>query len=79
MATIGATNLTLADWSKRRDPSGKTAKIIELLEERTPALQDAVTIEGNLPTGHRTTVRTALPTSQLRFRQRQIMWLKHQR
>lgn len=66
MATVGTTNLTLADWSKRRDPSGKTAMIIEALEERTPALQDAVTIEGNLPTGHRTTIRTSLPTGTWR-------------
>lgn len=66
MATIGNTNLTLADWSRRRDPSGKTAMVIEALEERTPALQDAVTIEGNLPTGHRTTIRSTLPTGTWR-------------
>lgn len=66
MATIGATNLTLADWSKRRDPSGKTAMVIEALEEQCPALKDAVTIEGNLPTGHRTTIRTSLPSGTWR-------------
>ena len=66
MATIGSTNLTLADWSKRRDPSGKTAMVIEAMEEQCPALQDAVTLEGNLPTGHRTTIRTSLPSGTWR-------------
>lgn len=62
MATIGNTNLTLADWSRRRDPSGKTALIIESVEQETAAYKDAVMIEGNLPTGHRTTQRTSVPT-----------------
>lgn len=66
MATIGTSNLTVIDWSKRRDPSGKTAKIIEALEEDNPVLQDAVYVEGNLPTGHRTTIRSAVPTGTWR-------------
>lgn len=66
MATIGNTNLTLADWSRRRDPDGKTAMIIEAMEERTAAYKDAVIIEGNLPTGHRTTIRTSLPSGTWR-------------
>ena len=66
MATIGATYLTLADKLKRMDPDNKTAKIIELFSERNNIIQDAVVIEGNLKVGHRTTVRTGLPTATWR-------------
>jgi hypothetical protein len=62
MATIGATVLTLSDWAKRLDPDGKIAAIGELLTQQNPILQDMLFMEGNLPTGHRTTVRTGLPT-----------------
>jgi len=61
MAALG-TPITLADWAKRKDPSGKTSKIVELLEQTNEILTDAVFTEGNLETGHRTTVRTGLPT-----------------
>lgn len=62
MATIGANVLTISDWAKRRDPDGKTARIVELLAQTNDVLTDMLFIEGNLPTGHRTTVRTGLPT-----------------
>lgn len=61
MATIGNNCLTLTDWAKRIDPEGKTAVIVEMLSQTNEILQDAMWIEGNLPTGHRTTVRTGLP------------------
>lgn len=57
-----ATALSLADWSKRLDPDGKVPKIAELLAQTNEVLEDAVFIEGNLPTGHRFTMRTGLPT-----------------
>jgi hypothetical protein len=62
MSTIGANVLTLADWAKRLDPDGKTPKIVELLSQSNEVLSDMLFMEGNLPTGHRTTVRTALPS-----------------
>lgn len=62
MATLGATVLTLADWAKRIDPDGKTPNIVELLGQTNEILTDMLWMEGNLPTGHRTTVRTGLPT-----------------
>src|SRR3990167_3884012 len=62
MATIGATVLTLADWAKRLDPDGKTPTIVELLSQTNEILLDMLWAEGNLPTGHRTTVRTGLPS-----------------
>lgn len=62
MATLGANALTLADWAKRLDPDGKVPSIVELLSQNNEIIQDMVFVEGNLPTGHRTTVRTGLPT-----------------
>lgn len=61
MATIGTTALTLIDWAKRVDPNGNTAQLVELLNTTNTILTDALSVEGNLPTGHRTTVRTGLP------------------
>lgn len=61
MSTIG-TKLTLADWSKRVDPDGKTSAIVEMLNETNEILDDMIWVEGNLPTGHRTTIRTGLPS-----------------
>lgn len=52
MAVKGLTALTLADWGKRVDPNGKVDKIIELLSQTNPILQDMPFVEGNLPTGH---------------------------
>lgn len=62
MATINAANPTLLDWAKRLDPNGTTANIVEMLEEVNEILLDMPFKQGNLPTGHRTTLRTELPT-----------------
>lgn len=62
MATLSSYALTLADHAKRMDPDGKTPKIVELLAQTNEVLDDMKFIEGNLPTGHRTSVRTGLPT-----------------
>lgn len=61
MATLGANVLTLTDWAKRLDPDGKTAKIAEILNQTNEILDDMMFMEGNLPTGHQTTIRTGLP------------------
>jgi hypothetical protein len=61
MATLPTTNLTLADWSRRLDPDGKVPQIVEIMNQTNEILEDAVYIEGNLPTGHRFTMRTGLP------------------
>lgn len=63
MATLPtkAGAVTLADWAKTRDPDGSTAAVIEMLNQNTSALHDVLWKEGNLPTGHQTTVRTGLP------------------
>jgi len=66
MATIG-TALTLADWAKRLDANGKIDKIVELLSQTNEVLEDMLWVEGNLPTGHKTTVRTGLPSATWRM------------
>lgn len=62
MAVLSSNALTLIDWAKRKDPDGKTSSIVELLMQTNEILDDMLWVEGNLPTGHRTTVRTGLPT-----------------
>lgn len=61
MPTLATNAMTLADWAKRRDPDDRVATIVELLNQSNDILQDMLWVEGNLPTGHRTTVRTGLP------------------
>lgn len=67
MATLGATALTYADWAKRLDDGYKVARIIELLSQTNEILEDMMVVEGNLPTGHKTTVRTGLPQATWRL------------
>jgi hypothetical protein len=62
MATLSATNPTLLDLAKRLDPNGKIDAIAELLSQTNEVLEDMTWVEGNLPTGHRSTIRTGLPT-----------------
>lgn len=61
MATLSTTVLTLADWAKRLDPDGKTARTVEILSQSNEILDDMLFKEGNLPTGEQTTIRTGLP------------------
>jgi len=67
MATLAANVLTLADWAKRLDPDGKVDAIVEMLSQTNEILTDMLFMEGNLPTGHRSTVRTGLPTAAWRL------------
>lgn len=67
MATLATNVLTLADWAKRRDPSGKTAAIAEVLSQSNEILEDMMFKEGNLPTGERVTIRTGLPDTYYRL------------
>jgi hypothetical protein len=67
MATIGSNALTYADWAKRVDDGYRIASIIELLSLTNEILDDMMVVEGNLPTGHKTTVRTGLPQATWRL------------
>ncbi len=66
MATLSTNNPTLADIAKRTDPEGRVDTIVELLSETNEILEDMTYLEGNLPTGHRTTIRSGLPSSTWR-------------
>ena len=62
MVTLVTTNPTLLDLQKSLDPDGRIAPVIEILNATNRILDDMTWIEGNLPTGHRSTIRTGLPT-----------------
>jgi hypothetical protein len=57
---------TLLDISKRIDPDGSVAMIIEQLAEDNQILQDMAWMECNQRTNHLTTVRNGLPTTYWR-------------
>lgn len=62
MAALTNTHPTLLDVTRRLDPNGKIDTIGEILTQTNEILEDMVWLEGNLPTGHRTTIRSGLPT-----------------
>jgi len=63
MATVIANPnpVTYADWAKTRDPDGKTAAIVEILEQMNPITKDVFLREGNMTEGHQTTIRAGQP------------------
>jgi len=61
MAVLAVTNPTLLDLARMTDPDGKIATIVEILNQTNEILEDMTWLEGNLPTGHRTTIRTGIP------------------
>src|SRR4051812_31410084 len=67
MATLGLTAPTYAGWGKRLEDNYKIATIVELLSPTNEIMLDMLLVEGNLPTGHKTTVRTGLPTATWRL------------
>ena len=62
MATRGANVVTYMDIASRLGPDNKISGIIELMDDTNAILEDMAVVEGNLPTGHKTTIRTGLPT-----------------
>ncbi len=57
----------LLDAAKRFDGNGKIIKLVEIMSKSNEILEDALWVEGNLPTGHRTTIRTGLPAATWRL------------
>lgn len=66
MAALTSSVATLVDWTKRINPDGSAADVAEVLSKSSPMVADALWREGNLPTGHRTTVRTGIPAAEWR-------------
>jgi hypothetical protein len=65
--TVGGSVKTMADWVKSLDPNGSPARIVEILGQKNALLDDMMFREGNLEIGHRTTIRTGLPTAYWRM------------
>jgi len=67
MAVLSSDRLTLLDWARRQDPDGKIAAVAEVLNETNEILDDITFVEGNLPTGHKTTLRASIPAPTWRL------------
>lgn len=59
--------LTLVDLARRMDPEGGIDDIAEYLSQANEIYDDMIWLEGNLPTGHKTTLRTSLPSGTWRL------------
>lgn len=60
MPALNTSFPTLLDLAKRTDPDGAIAKIIEILDASNEFVSLLPFVEGNLPTGHLTTIRTGI-------------------
>jgi len=58
---------TLFDEARRLDGNGKLAAVAEILNEQNDILDDIPFVEGNLPTGHKTTLRKSIPAPTWRL------------
>lgn len=66
MAVLASGVATLIDVLKELAPDGSQLDTAEVLTQHTEVLLDMTWMEGNLITGHRDSVRTALPTPSYR-------------
>lgn len=51
----------LVDWARAHDPDGAVAEIAELLSQCNENVKDIIWKQGNLPLGHKISVRAGLP------------------
>lgn len=58
--------LSIMDAARRMDPDGSIAEIAELLSQCNEVFKDMLWRESNLPTGHKSTIRTGLPSGTWR-------------
>ena len=62
MATVSqGVNPTLRDLASTKDPDGMSAQVARLMDQRNPLIRLLTVIEGNLPSGHRSTISAGLP------------------
>lgn len=66
MTIVGTYALTLSDWARRLDPDGQVAAIVEIMKQQNGIHEDMLFVEGNLPTGHKVTIRSGLPAGTWR-------------
>lgn len=67
MGALTSTWPTLLDVSRSMAPDGSIAQVAEVLQETNEMLDDIPWYEGNLPTGHQSSIRTSLPTPSFRL------------
>lgn len=66
MSVLGTQAMTLADYKSRMNPDGSVDFIIEALMQANPIINHIKWLQGNLPTGNKTTLRTSIPTPSIR-------------
>jgi len=62
MTALASNYPTLIDIARATDPKGGIAQVAEILNQVNPMTDDMPMVEGNLVTGHKSTLRTALPS-----------------
>jgi hypothetical protein len=67
MAALSTYWPTLLDVARRLDPNGSISAVAEILNQTNEILDDIPFVEGNLPTGHKTTLRAKIPTPTWRL------------
>ena len=73
MALLSAYWPTILDVARRTDPDGRIADVAEIITNYNDILADIPFQEGNLSTGHQTTVRTSNPTPTFRLLNRGVV------
>ena len=66
MATLVQNNPTLSDLAKLRDPDGGAAQVARIMDEVNEGLHYFPFMEGNLPTGHQSTILAGIPEATWR-------------
>lgn len=67
MSTLGANALTFIDWARRFGDNPNIGAVIELLSQDNEIMEDMLVMESNSVTGHKTTVRTGIPSGTWRL------------
>lgn len=68
--------VSLLDWARRVDPAGGISDIAEVLSQCNEVYDDMLWREGNLPTGHKDTIRTGLPQGTWRMLYQGVAYTK---
>ncbi len=61
MAVLSVENPTLLDLANMTDAAGNILAVIDILKQENEILEDMTFVEGNLPTGHTSSVETGIP------------------
>jgi hypothetical protein len=66
MSILDATKYTLQGVANHLDPTGRIARVAEVLSVPLGVVADIPWVEGNLATGHQSTLRSSLPQGSVR-------------